>query len=157
MRHTLFLTLLLLSACQSPALTDSSKGNPASEAWSLWESYRQCRTTTEPDRLQSLIGQLEGATISGVDPPAWLAAVGIPVTRHPLRASVDPVALGADCTLRAASQFALNGQDDEARRLYRRVLTRYRTQEMEFYRAQAGDALRRLDAALLARLEQAVR
>ena len=149
MRHGWIFALLLLTGCQHLALPGAETDGLASSIWPLWERYRQCRTATDPDRLRPLHDELEGAMRTGIDPPGWIAALGIPVMRHPVRTAVDPLTLAADCTLRTAARFADLGDHDEARRLYRQFLLRYQSEDMAYYRTRARAELRHLDALLV--------
>lgn len=152
MRGIITLLLMFLGGCQSLPGSDAwTRAQPPSSVWSLWERYQQCRTTTDLDQLRVAIDDLDQAMITGVTPPAWIVAFGVQGARHPLRTSVDPEALGAACTIRAAMVFQTTGRFDEARAFYHRVLTRYGALESAYYREQAITALQRLDAQILAR------
>jgi hypothetical protein len=58
-----------------------------------------------------------------------MKAWGDHVANQPLRTSVDPQALGAACTLRAAGVMAEAERMTEARVLHQRVLERYSKRE----------------------------
>ena len=70
-----------------------------------------------------------------------MKAWGDHVTNQPLRTVVDPQALGAACTFRAAAVMAEAEHLTEARALYRRVLARYSNRESAYYVDQAKEAL----------------
>ena len=79
------------------------------------------RSTT----LALIIEQCERVVLARVEPPSWMRALGDHVTNQPLRTAVDPQALEAACTLRAAAVMAEAKHLTEARALYQRVLARY--------------------------------
>jgi len=150
MRWISCVLIILLGGCQTLRGSDSWIRTQPPSVWPLWERYQQCRTATDPIQLQAALDHLEQAIITGVTPPAWIAVLGVQVTRQPLRTSVDPEALAAACSVRAAMVSQAIGRDDEARALYQRVLARYSTQELTYYREQAIEALRLLDVQLVA-------
>lgn len=63
------------------------------------------------------------------------------MANQPLRTSVDPQALGAACTIRAAEVMAEAARITEARALYQHVLERYSKREWVYYADQAKEAL----------------
>ena len=63
------------------------------------------------------------------------------MANQPLRTSVDPQALGASCTIRAAGVMAEAARITEARALYQRVLARYSNREWAYYVDRAKEAL----------------
>ena len=84
----------------------------------LWERYQQCLVTTDPTELVLIIEQFERVMLAGAEPPSWMRAWGDYVMSQPLRTAVDPQALGAACTLRAAAVMAEAKHLTEARALY---------------------------------------
>ena len=60
---------------------------------------------------------------------------------QPLRTAVDPHALGAACTLRAAAMMAEAERLPEVRALYQRVLARYSHRGWAYYADRAEKAL----------------
>jgi hypothetical protein len=107
----------------------------------LWERYQQCLVSTDPTELVLIIEQFERVVPAGAEPPFWMRAWGRHVTTQPLRTVVDPQALGAACTLRAAAVMAEAEHLTEARALYRRVLARYSSRDWAYYVDQAKEAL----------------
>jgi len=107
----------------------------------LWERYQQCLVTTDPTELVLIIEQFERVMLAGAEPPSWMRAWGHHVTTQPLRTAVDPQALGAACTLRAAAVMAEAAQVTEAQALYQRVLARYSNRDWAYYVDQAKEAL----------------
>jgi hypothetical protein len=107
----------------------------------LWERYQQCLVTTGPMELTLIIEQFERVVSEEAEPPSWMKTWGDHVTNQPLRTAVDPQALGAACTLRAAAVTAEAEHLTEARALYRRVLARYSNRESAYYVNQAKEAL----------------
>ncbi len=107
----------------------------------LWERYQQCLVTTDPAELVLIIDQLERVMLARVEPPSWMRAWGRHVMSQPLRTAVDPQALGAACTLRAAAVMAETEHLTEARALYQRVRARYSSRDWAYYVNQANEAL----------------
>ena len=107
----------------------------------LWERYQQCLVTTDPAELVLIIDQFERVMIAGTEPPSWMRAWGDHVLSQPLRTAVDPHALGAACTLRAAAVMVEAEHLTEARALYQRVLVRYAHHDWAYYVDQANEAL----------------
>ena len=107
----------------------------------LWERYQQCLVTTDPMELALIIDQFERVVPAGAEPPFWMRSWGRHVTTQPLRTAVDPQALGAACTLKAAAVMAEAEQLMEARALYQRVLARYSGRDWAYYVDQAKQAL----------------
>jgi hypothetical protein len=107
----------------------------------LWKRYQQCLVTTDPAELVLIIDQLERVMLAGAEPPSWMRAWGDHVTNQPLRTAVDPQALGAACTLRAAAVMAEAKHLTEARALYQHVVARYLRRDWAYYVNQAKEAL----------------
>jgi hypothetical protein len=107
----------------------------------LWERYQQCLVTTDPTELVLIIDQLERVMLAGAEPPSWMRSWGDHVTNQPLRTAVDPQALGAACTLRAAAVMIEAEHLTEARALYQRVIARYSNHDWAYYVEQAKEAL----------------
>lgn len=107
----------------------------------LWEHYQRCLVTPDPTELVLIIGQFERVMLAGAEPPSWMRAWGDHVKSQPLRTAVDPQALGAACTLRAAAVMAEAEHLTEARALYQRVLARYSSRDWAYYVDQAKEAL----------------
>jgi hypothetical protein len=118
---------------------------PTAEAPSLimplWERYQQCLVITDPTELVLIIDQIERVMLAGAEPPSWMRAWGHRVMSQPLRTAVDPQALGAACTLRAAAVMAETEHPAEARALYQRLLVRYAHRDWAYYVEQAQEAL----------------
>jgi len=113
----------------------------------LWERYQQCLVATDPTELVLIIDQFERVMLVGAAPPSWMRAWGNHVMSQPLRTSVDPKALAAACTLRAAAMMAKAEHLAEARALYQRVLARYAHRDWAYYVDQANEALGSLSDA----------
>jgi hypothetical protein len=91
--------------------------------------------------LVLIIDQFERVMLAGVEPPSWMKVWVPHVTNQPLRTAVDPQALGAACTLRAAAVMVEAEHLTEARALYQRVLARYSSRDWAYYVDQAKEAL----------------
>ncbi len=113
----------------------------------LWERYQQCLVTTDPTELALIIEKFELVAQAEVEPPAWMRAWGPHVMSRPLRTAIDPQALGAACTLKAAAVMVEAEQLMEAQALYRRVLARYSGLDLAYYVDHAKEALADLQIA----------
>lgn len=147
MRWIVCLLSIFLGGCQ--ALSWSAL--PAAEApppiMPLWERYQQCLVTTDPAELARIIDQFERVMLTGAEPPPWMRVWGVHVMRQPLRTAVDPWALGASCTLRAAVLMEAMHDRTAAQTFYQRVLARYSNRDLGYYIEQAQEALVSLSAA----------
>ena len=141
MRWTVCLLTILLSGCQGVSLLERPSTEALSPIMQLWAHYQQCLVTTDPIEFSFIIDQLERVVPARAEPPSWMGAWGKHVANQPRRAAVDPQALGAACTLRAAAVMAEDEHPMEARALYRRVLARYANREWAYYADQATEAL----------------
>ena len=141
MRWTVCLLTILLSGCHGVSLFERPTAEVPPSIMSLWERYQQCLVTTDPTELVLLIDQFERVRLTGAEPPSWMRAWGNHVMSQPLRTSVDPQALGAACTLRAAAVMTEAEHLMEARALYQRVLARYSSRDWAYYVDQATEAL----------------
>lgn len=141
MRWTVCLLTILLSGCQGVSLLERPSTEAPPPIMPLWAHYQQCLVTTDLTEFVSIIDQLESVVPATAQPPSWMRAWGQHVANQPLRTAVDPQALGATCTLRAAAVMAETEQLMEARTLYRRVLARYTNREWAYYVDQATEAL----------------
>jgi hypothetical protein len=113
----------------------------------LWERYQECLAATDPEELFLVIDQFERTTHAGAEPPSWMRAWGHHVMSQPLRTAVDPQALGAACTLRAAALMVEAKRLTEARVFYQRILARYSDSNWAYYLDQAKEALVSLSAS----------
>lgn len=141
MRWIVCLLTILLSGCHSVSLLERKTAEVPPSVMPLWEQYQQCLVATDPMELALIIEQFERVVSEGAEPPSWMKAWGNHVKNQPLRTSVDPKALGAACTLRAAGVMAEAEHLTEARALYQRVLARYSNREWAYYVDQAKEAL----------------
>jgi hypothetical protein len=107
----------------------------------LWEHYQHCLVTSDPTELALIVEKFELVERAEVEPPAWMRAWGHHVMSQPVRTAIDPQALRAACTLRAAAVMAEAEELKEAQALYRRVLARYSSREWAYYVDQAKAAL----------------
>ena len=144
MRWTVCLLTILLSGCHGLSLLERPTAEAPPSIMPLWERYQQCLVTTDPTELVLIIDQFERVMLAGAEPPSWIRAWGPHVMSQPLRTAVDPQALGAACTLRAAAVMAEAEHLTEARALYQRVLARYAYRDWAYYVDQANEALVRL-------------
>jgi hypothetical protein len=141
MRWTVCLLTLILGGCQSLSLLERPTVNAPLSIMPLWERYQQCLVTTDPTELVLIIDQFERVMLGGAEPPSWMRTWGHHVMSQPLRTAVDPQALGAACTLRAAAVMIEAKHLTEARALYQRVLARYSSRDWAYYVDQAKEAL----------------
>ena len=141
MRWTVCLLTILLSGCHGLSLLERPTAEAPPSIMPLWERYQQCLVTTDPTELVLIIDQFERVVSEGAEPPSWMKAWGPHVTNQPLRTSIDPQALGAACTLRAAAVMAEAKHLTDARALYQRVVARYSRRDWAYYVDQANEAL----------------
>ena len=150
MRWTVCLLIILLSGCHGVPLLEQPTGEAPPPIMLLWERYQQCLVTTDPTELVLIIEQFERVVSAGAEPPSWMRAWGHHVKSQPLRTAVDPQALGAACTLRAAAMMTEAEHLTEARALYQRVLARYSSRDLAYYVDRAQEALVSLSDPALA-------
>ena len=137
------LLTIVLAGCHGLSLLDvPPEGNP--EIMPLWEQYQRCRVATNPDELLHLVQHFDAVMVESAMPPAWLNVWGPHVKPQPLRTAVDPQAIGAVCTLRAAAILVEEARVSEAWTMYERVLARSADSDRQYYALQAKEALARL-------------
>lgn len=147
MRWTICLLTILLSGCHGVSLLERATSEAPLSIMPLWERYQQCLVATDPMELIPIIEQLERVVSEGAEPPSWIKAWGDHVMNQPLRAAVDPQALGAACTIKAAAVMVEADHLMEARVLYQRVLTRYSSRDLAYYVDQAKESLASLQGS----------
>lgn len=148
MRWTIYLITILISGCQGLSGLEWPTENALVPIMSLWERYQQCMESTNPEELVMAIEQFERATLTGSEPPAWMRPLGHHVMNQPPRVAVDPKALGAGCTLRAAELLVKAERMAEAQVLYRQVLMRYSNPDWIYYVDRAKEALVKISGSL---------
>jgi len=141
MRRTVCLLIILLSGCHGVPLLEQQTGEAPPPIMLLWERYQQCLVATDSTELVLIIEQFERVVSVGAEPPRWMKIWGDHVKNQPLRTVVNPQALGAACTLRAAAVMVEAEHLMEARALYQRVLARYSSRDWAYYVDQAKEAL----------------
>jgi hypothetical protein len=141
MRWTICLFLILLSGCHGVSLLEQPAAEDLPSIMPSWERYQQCLVTTDRTELVFIIEKLEHVVSARAELPSWIRAWGYHVTNQPLRTAVDPQALGAACTLRAAAVMAEAEHLTEARALYQRVLAQYSNGDWAYYVDRAKQAL----------------
>ena len=141
MRWIVCLLIILLSGCHGVSLLERTPAEPPPPIMPLWESHQHCLAATDPTELFLIIEQFERVVSEGAEPSSWMKAWGDHLANQPLRASVDPQALGVACTIRAAGMMVEAERMTEARALYQRVLTRYSSRDFTYYANQAREAL----------------
>lgn len=142
MRYTFLFLALLLAGCQTVVPVDQAS---PPNVMSVWAQYRDCLRSQDVAALSRFVDEIGRAAQTGLEPPSWMKSWSVHVSTHPLRTSVDIRALGAACTLHAASVMAEQHQLPHARLFYHRVLSQYPEPAWAFYREQAHDALSRLE------------
>jgi hypothetical protein len=133
MRWTVCLLIIFLSGCQGMPLLNQLTEDAPPSVMPLWEHFQHCLVTTDPTELALIIEKFDAVPQAEVEPPTWMRAWGKHVTGQPVRTAVDPQALGAACTLRAAAVMAEAERQMEAQALYRRVLERYSSRDWAYY------------------------
>ena len=141
MRRTVCLLIILLSGCHGVPLLEQATGETPPSIMLLWERYQQCLVTNDPTELVLIIEQFEREVSERAELPSWMKGWGDHVTNQPLRTVVDPRALGAACTLRAAALMVEAQHLMGGRVLYQRVLARYSNRDWAYYVDRAKEAL----------------
>lgn len=141
MYWTICLISLLLTGCQELPRLDLWETAAPPSVMPLWERYQQCLEANEPATLLQLVEQFEQVMLTGPEPPTWMRSWNLHVMRQPLRAAIDPQALGAACTIRTALVLAERNRVSEARALYEHIVSRYPEREWTYYRERAKEAL----------------
>lgn len=141
MRWAICLITVVLSGCQAISPFDRPTKTSLIPILPLWERYQQCLASASPEELVLIIEEFERAAVPTTEPPSWMRALGQHVRNQPPRIAVDPKALGAACTLRAAALLVEAEHVGEAQVLYRRILARYASPEWVYYVDQAKEAL----------------
>jgi hypothetical protein len=131
----------MFTACQSLSLIDGDGSPPHMNVMPLWDRYQRCLRVQEPEALLALVLAFASPEVTNQAPPAWMKAWSRHVAVQPLRVSVDPMALRAECLLRTAAMLAARERWEEARRLYRQVLLPPTVREGDFYAERAKSAL----------------
>ncbi len=144
MRYTIGLLILALSGCQTAGLVTGQPADPSASIMTLWARYQQCQTASDSVELLQLVQQFDRPIASGSEPPAWLVRWGSHVAKQPLRLAVDPRALGASCTLRAAQVLSETDRVADAQALYEYLLANYSSPEWAYYRQEVREGLDRL-------------
>lgn len=105
-----------------------------------WRLYGACRASHSYLDMISLGAQLLQTASSRAPWSNWLAAAHSAVAHQPVRLSVDPKALAADCTLWAAQNAEAVAQPGVAQALFLTVLSHYTEPEYAFFveRARRG-------------------
>ena len=150
MHWSICLIAVFLAGCQAVSPFDRPTEPSLLPIMPLWERYQRCLAATESNELIAIIDHFDRVTVEGVEPPSWMRRWGQHVMNQPLRSSVDPQALGAACTLRAAALFAEGERLTEARALYQRVLARYSDPSLTYYVDQAKERLSSLPDSTVA-------
>ena len=120
--------MLFLAGCQA-GLHSVDKTVADQEAFiRSWGLYQDCRNA-------------DLATIL-VQTPQWERMAARP-TRLPVRLSVDPRALAADCAIHAGNLALTQGERELAVELFSLVIERYPDTDYAYYVAQAWDGLLR--------------
>jgi hypothetical protein len=153
MRPIVVILAVVLAGCQAGPATLDTHGVEHATVMSSWALYRACMTERNFNSVRALAVQFSSLALQKIEPPAWMASFGVHVSGQPLRVTVDPRALGAACSLRAARLAADAQRFSEADTCYREILDRYDERDYAYYVDQARQGLTDLQsraAALLA-------
>ncbi len=144
----LVLSLVFLSGCQSTQTLPQQGALTNAEFMNLWGIYRDCRSATNLDAMKADVLHLHrGAQQEGtkVEP---LLPLPKPVTRlmakPPVRLSVDPRAMAADCALSTGHVALGSGHDEVALEMFSTVLVSYSQADYPYFVEQARLGLREL-------------
>ncbi len=128
------LCLLVLAGCQT-GLHSVEKVLAAEEAFvRSWSLYQDCRRAD--------------LAVILVQTPQWerMAALS---ARLPVRLSVDPRALAADCAIHAGHLALSRGEEELAAEFFSFVIERYPQPDYSYYVARAWDGLLRTAAGMM--------
>lgn len=107
----------------------------------LWQVYRHCQTSEDPEGLVADAMRLNrAAETTPSEPSALLEPIEDLMEEPPVRLAVDPNAMAAACSLRAAHIAMDRGSYDLAITLYRSIIPTAPEAQSNYYakRAQVG-------------------
>jgi len=135
-----------LAGCQSTqALMQSARPSDA-EFMNLWGVYRECRTSPDLDTMRVDVRQLRHGAEQMT--PRSNSALPLPdsikrlVSKPPVRLSVDPRAMVADCALSTGHAALEAGRDEVAVEMFASILHTYSQSEYPYFVDQARLGLR---------------
>lgn len=124
----LLLCLLVLAGCQA-GLQSVERNVSIEEAFARsWSLYQDCRNAD----LATILART----------PQWERMAALPISL-PVRLSVDPRALAADCAIHAGNLALAKGEEGLAAEFFSLVIERYQDPDYAFYVARARDGLLR--------------
>lgn len=124
----LLMCLLALAGCQT-GLQSVEKSLATEEAFARsWSLYQDCRSAD----LETIL----------VRTPQW-ERMAAPPASVPVRLSVDPRALAADCAIHAGDLALMQGEQGLAVEFFSLVIERYPQPDYAYYVARAWDGLLR--------------
>lgn len=127
-RVVVLIGMLFLTGCQA-GLHSLDKTVADEEAFARsWGLYQDCRGAD----LATILART----------PQW-ERMAAPPARLPVRLSVDPRALAADCALHAGNLALTQGEQGLAVEFFSLVIERYRVEDYAYYVARARDGLLR--------------
>jgi hypothetical protein len=138
-----------LAGCQSlPPLSGEGRLSDA-EFMNLWATYRDCRSSEDLETMRANVRQLHrGAqqTAAGAAPMLPLPEpVKRLVSKPPVRLSVDPGAMAADCALSTGYTALELGHDEVALEMFSGILVSYSQADYPYFVDQARLGLREVN------------
>lgn len=131
-------------ACQAPskgagAVAAAARANLMEQ----WKVYDHCRTSdnTESVLLDALVLHRSIQEERYPELPALLRPIRRWMDPMPVRLAVDPKAMAAACTLRAADMALEHGWTDIAMQVYRGMIAAYTAPQYAYYVEQARTGL----------------
>jgi hypothetical protein len=144
---------VVLAGCQTGQFHEPPLAEREAIFRNLWALYGECRTLTEPATARLAALRVAQAAPSALPrreaPPAFLPnALTRYIENPPLRMSVDPWALAADCAVHAGTVALEADRLDLARELFRLVILNHSHADYAYYVAQAQQGLIRMNRLL---------
>lgn len=145
-----WLLAICLTGCQSVDPATSTTQAKRESFSKLWKLYEQCRAKQDLEAVLAQEAPLAREAALNNQPQEDFPnpMMNDKTYQQPLRVVVDPKALAADCTLRAAGLAAQEGRLSKAKDLYAAVLHRYPESVYALYTDRARHGLAHLDQML---------
>lgn len=146
-RALLIVSLVVaLAGCQNRQALMQSGRLTDTEFMNLWGVYRECRTSPDLDTMRADVRQLKHGAEQMAPPSNPALPLPAPIKRlvskPPVRLSVDPRAMAADCTL-STGYVALDAdRDDIAMEMFASILHTCSQSEYPYFVDQARLGLR---------------
>lgn len=151
--------VMALAGCQNTqALVHPGQLSDA-DFMNLWGIYWECRTSMDLETKRADVQQLNRGAQRAPDADPF---VPLPesfkrlISKPPVRLSVDPGAMAADCTLSAGHAALEAGRDEVAVEMFGSILVTYRETEYAYFVDQARLGLREVSLRAQAAVQKQV-